>query len=271
MKKLKDRIEHSLNLLRAVDEQYDRPLVLCSFGKDSMVMLHLIRQLRFKWDVAFHRFATNSRKYSFAEEIINSWNLKVFPMDPIRRSVIAGNGKVDVVSHYSTGSTEYLVPIANLVESDSEGSDYCGLDDLLSENLKQSKSEFPYDICLAGVKICDVDPVIGQISCDSDFKKQKGAADFAFPIRYWRDEDIFQFTISENIPFQGTRYIWGPNKKFGEHKDKTFNPDYLNCCTRCINPYGSSNVWCPKLQKMVLNRNYEDRDLMLSPSKIYLA
>jgi len=56
-------IEHILN------KSYN-PVILCSFGKDSMVMLYLIRKIKKDIPVLFFKEPFFPKKYSFANEVI---------------------------------------------------------------------------------------------------------------------------------------------------------------------------------------------------------
>lgn len=268
---LASKVSYSLEQIKYIDANYKNPLILCSFGKDSMVLLHLVRKLGLNWDVALHKFPSAPEKYAFADKIIQDWNLNMYDARAIKRSIVSGNGKVDVICHFSMGSGDYMVPIANLVESSDPEQDFCAADDLLNAECDIPENRFPYDICLAGVKSSDKDPVVGRISCDKNMRHTKDSADFAFPIRQWSDKDIFRYTITEDVPWQGTRYRWSADKKFVEREEKKFNPDYLDCCTRCLNPSEGKTVWCPKKNKHIVNTAFAEGIHRFKHDKIYLA
>ena len=163
-------------------------------------------------------------------------------------------------------SGRYNVSIANLVESLDQQSNYCAVVDLLSLERKVSRGSFPFDVLVAGVKMCDRDPVFGQMHCPSDIQESKGSADFAFPIRKWSDKDIFQYTIAKDVPYQKTRYLLG-DETFTERKNTTHNPDHLNCCTRCLNPVNGQTFLCPKTGSRIQNRAFLITDLKIGEMK----
>jgi len=265
---LDEKINDSLDLIRKIDAEYKKPLILCSFGKDSMALLHLIKSLNLKWNVGFHRFHIPNEKYEFADTIIEEWGLKIYEPPISERSIVTGNGMVDIAAYVSTGSDGYNVLMPNLVES-SDHPDHCGKD-LLELDINTSNTSFPYDICVTGTKAADVDPVLGNISCPEDIICNKDSADFAHPLRRWSEEDIFSYITKNNVPFQGTRYLWG-NGKFVQNVDTSKNPDYLDCCTRCINPENGKQVRCPKTNKMILNHYHGERQHKARNGDIYLA
>jgi nitrogen fixation NifU-like protein len=78
-----EKLEYSKQLVKkALSEQKD-PIVACSFGKDSMAVLHLVRQ--FKPDVKVlwnNTLVEYPDTYEFAHRIIKEWDLQVFEAKP---------------------------------------------------------------------------------------------------------------------------------------------------------------------------------------------
>ena len=75
---LPDKIEHSKNLIKEAIEKYPRIAVAVSWGKDSMVLLHLVRQI--KPDIPVFTVVTPFKPketLEFKDRIIKEWNLNI--------------------------------------------------------------------------------------------------------------------------------------------------------------------------------------------------
>jgi phosphoadenosine phosphosulfate reductase len=78
MTTLLDKIEYSKNLIKEAVEKYPRIAVAVSWGKDSMVILHLARQI--KPDIAVFTVVTPFKPketLEFKDRIIKEWNLNI--------------------------------------------------------------------------------------------------------------------------------------------------------------------------------------------------
>lgn len=72
-----------MNLVKKVLSEHNNPAVACSFGKDSMIVLHLVR--RIKPDVAVlwnNTLIEYPDSYQFARRIIREWNLQIYEAKP---------------------------------------------------------------------------------------------------------------------------------------------------------------------------------------------
>jgi len=75
---LLDKIEHSKKLIKEAIERYPRIAVAVSWGKDSMVLLHLARQI--KPDIPVFTVITPFKPketLEFKDRIIKEWNLNI--------------------------------------------------------------------------------------------------------------------------------------------------------------------------------------------------
>lgn len=72
------KVQHSLELIRAAVEAYPKIAVACSFGKDSMVVLHLALEVR--RDISVFTVMTPFKPKAtlkFKDEIVKLWNLNI--------------------------------------------------------------------------------------------------------------------------------------------------------------------------------------------------
>jgi hypothetical protein len=81
---LESKIDEAQNLVHKVLAQAKTPAIMSSFGKDSMVMLHLIRSLKRDLPIVFYRESFMPKKYRFANAVIDEWDLTVYDYSPFR-------------------------------------------------------------------------------------------------------------------------------------------------------------------------------------------
>lgn len=75
---LEEKIRNSLSLIGTVLEKHQRPAVACSFGKDSMVTLHLVRQLKPDVDVVYNNTGVEfPENVAFARRMAEECNLNL--------------------------------------------------------------------------------------------------------------------------------------------------------------------------------------------------
>ena len=82
---LDEKIKYSLDLIKKVLENHKRCCVACSFGKDSVVMLHLVRQVDRDIPVIFSNTGVEYKEtIKFKDFLVKEWNLKYFELKPIK-------------------------------------------------------------------------------------------------------------------------------------------------------------------------------------------
>lgn len=268
---LRDKISDAHKVLDLVMEQYRRPAVLCSFGKDSMVLLHLA--LRLRLPVVFHREAFMPQKYAFANSVIEAYGLEVYDFPPEFTFLINDNeGQLEVVHTYRNGPKCYAVPVgidpASEVRIDAGEPFLCGRDQVIPKPKCQGY-QMPFDVLLCGHKGSDIDPVHGAVTLKTDFLQQPGGADWAFPLRTWTDADVWEYAATQEVPIDKLRYEpvekceGGKVEKWVEKDDKALNSDYFPVCMRCVDRAQGPVVECPKrrgLQMTNIGHLYEHGD-----------
>lgn len=83
MANFEEKLQASMNLVKKALSEHNDPVVACSFGKDSMAVLHLVRQ--FKPDVKVlwnNTLVEYPDTYQFAHRIIREWNLQIYEAKP---------------------------------------------------------------------------------------------------------------------------------------------------------------------------------------------
>jgi hypothetical protein len=251
---LADKIAGANRIIDAVLMEFRNPAVMWSSGKDSMVLLYLLRARctgpRFPWPVIWHREPWGGEKYEFGERMVREWGLRIYDWAPAMVTLMEANGHVSLVNHYqvSGGMRTCALPIDIYEPKTFKGDFVCGLKDVLHRPTGGFK--YPWDVVLHGHKSSDVDPILGPVPLNQEIAFNEGAPAAAFPLASWTDADIWEYTARYGVPQQLDRY----NQKDGtENPDRTRNPDYFAGCVRCIDRSQGKSVFCPKLKTTVNN------------------
>jgi len=249
MQTLKDKIQETLDFVIQLLGNYQKPTLMCSFGKDSMVLLHLLRSCGILVPIVFYTDPSFPRKYGFARRMIEEWDLEVHEYPPESTALQYKGELIEVVSMYSVGSGVTIALPKNVIEYDGKGKLICGRNDFLLQ--PKAVVTYPWDVVLIGHKSADVDPFFGQVKLHTRvLTREKGPA-YAYPLIDWTDEDVWEYTRINGVPMQRDRY----DVRFKiELKDKTNNSDYWQGCTKCINKnFAGQQVFCPKTQNLIPN------------------
>lgn len=249
---LQAKIIQATNLIERVLEQYRKPCLLCSFGKDSVVLLWILRN----WydttiPIVFFRHPFFPRKYAYADRLIADWNLNVVSdIPPIGCSMTKGNGLLEVVNHYPFGGDKNLMLPVGWLPHDKHPTWLCGRDDLFFR--PTGTFDWRWDVAFMGHKGNDTDAVQGEISLKVDINHVPNGCSTAYPLRGFTDADVWEFIEKNNIPVHTERY----EKVDGAWRtkpEKHFDPDYFPYCNRCLDRDGPVAVTCPKNGKEITN------------------
>lgn len=229
-------------LVRTVMRRALRPAIMSSFGKDSMVLLHLIREEGFRLPVIFHREPFLPHKYAFSRKVIALWNLTVYDFPPLETAVQREGEAWEIVNYYPAGARPVMLP-TGLVPPGPGEKPLCALHDVY---LKPTGTfNYPWDVVFVGHKSSDVDPVYGAVPLAADFARNIGSASGAFPLRHFTDADVWAYHERFALPMHLERYEQ-VDGAWRERAEKRHNPDYFPACWACMVPDGGA-VPCPRL------------------------
>jgi 3'-phosphoadenosine 5'-phosphosulfate sulfotransferase (PAPS reductase)/FAD synthetase len=250
-------IEETKEFIREKAHRAMRPAVMCSFGKDSMVMAALIRDAltgvhslngqhfplthAFPLPVIYHRDPWFPQKHEFADSQIKAWAMEVYDFLPLYAGVKTNDAMIEPVARYQLGTHTMDLP-KNLCEPEEyPRRDYiCGLRDWVARPTATLVS-YPWDLLFIGHKDSDVDPFDGAVPL-KDFTAVAGDVTLAFPLKRWTDNDVFAYAKANRVPIDSRR------------SDKWYDNDYVHACVACIDPREKAEeVFCPKLKKNVKN------------------
>jgi 3'-phosphoadenosine 5'-phosphosulfate sulfotransferase (PAPS reductase)/FAD synthetase len=245
---LDTKVESAKELIRTVMVRAKNPAVMSSFGKDSMVVLHLIRSMGYQLPVIFHREPFFPRKYRFANKVIDEWDLSVYDFPPAHTEVQQKGTEFEIINHYPVGNRTCYLP-TGIVDPGPDEVPLCGLQDVY---LKSTGTyQYRWDFVFHGHKSSDMDPICGAVPLVSDVANNLHCANVAFPIRFFTDADVWEYSETYGVPVHHERYekIDGA---WRERVDKTDNPDYFPTCVACMRRDGGP-VPCPKLNGLTVS------------------
>ncbi len=233
---LAQKIQTALALLEPVLLQARRPVVLCSFGKDSIVLLHLCLRIR-QVPVLFFRFAQFHEKHLHAYQVMKDWNLEVYDMWPESATYYQSGSFFEVLHAYPTGNQGHIHLFSGIrAYRETDARYLCAVQDLLHRPM--ATSEYPWDVTIHGHKGTD-DPELGASGAITHPVSQLGGTRLVVPFTDWTDEDIWAYIRHYNLPYDRQRY---------DAQDETTSPDKYPTCYRCLDgAYRGALVPCPTL------------------------
>lgn len=166
-----------------------RPAVFVSFGKDSLLLLHLARQAR--PDITIYHFADELSE--FAEQFIIQNDLTVYSYAPADRYLVPNGEGLALIDEYALNDTR--IPVVTPIVS--------GADCRHGIPLQRTPSfRFPHDLVLWGYKCEESCEAVG-----TAFPKEMliGGARFVAPLYEMTDADVYQALETLGIPFEDER------------------------------------------------------------------
>ena len=248
---LDDKISEAYKFCLDQFKRYAHPVLYCSFGKDSMVLLHLLLTREIRPPIVYHRDPWFPRKNAFADKVISLFNLEVHDYPPHKTSLMHGEKIVALVSEYQTGQHSSLAVLKNALEF-SDGDDpakfLCGVNFLMRPCCV---FVYPWDVGLVAHKDCDEDQIFGLVPLHSNIVYRDVGPDFIFPLKEWTHDDVWDYTERFGVPYQSDRYDLATRR---ELSDKTPNSDWYEVCIRCIDKRRhGEKVFCPKMKVELVN------------------
>jgi hypothetical protein len=248
---LDDKIKETLEFTIEQLKQYKLPVLYCSFGKDSTVLLHLLLSQKIRIPIIYHSDPWYPRKNDFANQLISLWSLEVYSYPPAKVSLLHGKEIVALVSEYQCSPHATVTVLKNALEyQDGDDPDkfLCGLNFLMRPCCV---FVYPWDLGLVAHKDCDTDQIFGPVPLHSRLVYRDEGPDFVFPLKEWTHNDIWDYTERFNVPYQADRYDLGTRR---ELPDKTPNSDWYEVCIRCVDKrLHGQKVFCPKLERELEN------------------
>ena len=251
---LDDLICEAVEMITACHKRWPNSVVLWSGGKDSTVMLHLMRfKAAIELPVIQFREPKFRERYAYSDQLIKDWELEIHEYPPFKveltqgRDQVTGDPRFDILKSFSWGGGRLIMSLGTERPTEQQllNNRYlCGLTDVLQR--PTGTFNWPWTGMYVGTKSSDLDLLKGQIPLSMDVRHVDGCPLSIYPLRSWSDKDVFDYMEREGIPPDPTRY----EKDFhdwGNKADKSLNADYYPVCFNCIDRSQGPHVDCPKL------------------------
>lgn len=246
-------LDRTRRLIDQAHRQLPKAAVAWSGGKDSMVLLHLLRTAGLQLPVLFFREPWQPRKYAFHDQLIREWELLVYSWHPAE-SAFQQAGDEFEVQHVYRLNDDCLTCPTGIVEPAADLPWACALDIL--RRPKQERLVLPpLDAVWVGHKRCDSDPILGgDAGTRIEARLVASGLHLLFPLRDWSHADIWAYIEAFEVPFDEQRYE-KVDGAWRERPHKRHNADYVHACTRCLDRRegAAKFVECPKLGMTIEN------------------
>lgn len=246
-----NKIKNAIDLISSQILTAKKPVLFCSFGKDSSVLLHLCLQIR-TIPVVFIRHHKFQRQYEHAYKVARDYDLEVYDLMPSLIFDYQQDEYFDVLELYQCGPKEYLIMVDGVIkyDEDKHGSFFCAVSDLL---LRPTARDiyYPWDVTLIGHKQDDPLHIADKVSDMRPVMQGKGTRT-VYPILDWTDDEVWKYIKLNNVPYDKRRY---------DDKDDTVNPDKMPTCYNCLDSnMRGQMVHCPKVNKEIKNNGRSKDD-----------
>jgi hypothetical protein len=244
---LNSKIEQAQKLIESTLTA--QSILAVSFGKDSMVMLDIVRRMGHNLPVVYWKRERHfPEKNRFANKATEALGLVVYDFPPVHTKLLRMKGKIEVVNYFAVSNTRTLAVPSGIVQPEEGKPSLCALSDMYLKPI--GVCQFPWDTLYVGHKDSDVDPLQGAVPLDCDEVKPEGSPRLVFPLRHFTDSDIWEYSRRFEVLQDTDRYT-------ADGEDVTFNNDYYPACTACLNPDNDAQVWCPKFNSQMPNISSE--------------
>jgi hypothetical protein len=250
----KARAEQSLTELLASSE---RPVVLSSFGKDSLCLLALIESLRVRVEVAYFELGAVKKAHRFAQRHISGMDFATTLLRPHKTLIVAGAAGADVAYEFFLVSGDAFQIVGATFDPSPSARLTCGL----TVGLVKEGRHDPYgwDAIISGRRSSDVDPTVGSLKFDSEVAVLENGTRIAMPLLDWADEDVAYFLSRHPSWSPDSKRYFSENGRYRSWQDETVNPDWAPICVRCHSAHSGDVIICPLMLRAAPRANRLER------------
>lgn len=236
----REKIERTIEVTERHLERYARPGILSSFGKESLVMLHLFRHLRLPVVVCRPAHFLEAQ-WELARRTMVRWGLAVTWVPPADvRLEQRGPEALVLVSDYAL-RPGCVVQWVQRVEPAETG---CIIDEALSGG-ERGEGAVDRDVLLCGQKTGDDNFAGERLPRPPACIRGGGGLDMLHPLRDWSDDDVWDYIERQEIPVDRFRYDVARRREWPATERSN---DRVRLCAACVDPRNAGGlVFCPKL------------------------
>lgn len=194
------------------------PILACSFGKESMLLLYLIREAQ---PIPLLVFQEWWQDLTFVKRMIEEWKLTAFFYNPLQWDRKNGS----IVTWYNLGNRAMPV-VTDIVHDDK----VCGLD--WSKKIRFSpQPAFVWDTVFTGSRLDDTHDLVPNLQMPESIIR---------PLWGWSESEVWEAINELGVPTDDRVYV---------DKDENKDPSNFCGCMNCVSD--ESYVWCPKSSQMI--------------------
>lgn len=235
--RLRDRVEQTLERTERALEAAKAPGVMCSFGKDSLVLVHLMRHLRLPVIVC-RPLVYRAADWVHAASVVRDWGLDVRFVQPVGAALAETPDGETLVTTYELAPG---VTVAWTRRIDGRRPDLgCALTAL--DEMPPAAPAPGCDVLLCGQKNGDPDFLGGAVQGLAPQKRTGRGVDFLFPLCDWTDAEVWSYAAAQGLPLDSARYDLALRR---EHASTRASNDRVPLCTACARREGPDRVPCP--------------------------
>lgn len=263
-----EKFEAACERTRALLAAARRPVLLSSFGKDSVLLLEMARRSKLPFDVLWYRDAFEGGEEAetrFGKELAAEWDLSVYSYPSHDRYLVRAGERLTLVSEYDVGGD--VIPLLQ----DIEEGERCALSLARASVAGPSNHgatapttttaptapttaaasiSFPWDVTLTGFRFEDAHEATGPAPFPPDGTRW-GATRFFAPLREWTAEEVWEATAALSLPYDMRRYGERGLSPEAEVAD-------LALCARCLQSAGP--VFCPAERRLIDGIMWQGRE-----------
>lgn len=229
-----DKVKQSERLIKIALTENSFPVILCSFGKDSIVLLDLIRKVKKDIEVIFFREPYLQKKFLHAQKVIADWDLTVYDYPPSFVNYIQFDNYFEIINFYYVDEKIYIVLYGGACKYSPEKPFLCAVYDFICRP-KIDRFTFKWDCIFLAQK--ETDPVYIAERVKVKTFSYLGKRMLVLPLKDWTDKDIWNYIKKNNVPYDKQRY---------EENNQEVNPDKFPTCFDCLDYRASEEIICPK-------------------------
>jgi hypothetical protein len=234
----------ALDLIESMMGYGIRPAILSSFGKESLVLAALAREIWLTPEFAYFELGLVPEKHAFARHTIDRLGLNVTYLIPHYTFLIRGLTDTSLAYTFKlTSGTEFYVAVT--FEEGSEENLICGLDSSICR--MGNHPPYPWDILISGRRDSDVDISLGSLRWPDTVQSLNDDTAIVMPILNWSDRDVYHYLRWQQMEPDLIRYEQ-VGHSFRSRPDMRSNPDHAPYCIRCFAAPRGAEVSCPKLK-----------------------